>query len=329
MGRRIVLAVLGLAVILIAGFFLGPRVPVDTTIRFNPSVIGDDPQAYLAREEAAVPNIRDGLDKEIIWANPMVHAKTPLAIVYIHGFSASKGEVRPLPDDIADELNANLFYTRLTDHGQDGAAMAQGSVNAWINDYEEALAVGRAIGDKVIVIGTSTGASLAAGAATQPGASDDVAAIAFISPNFGVRASGAELLTMPWGRQIAELVGGKERSFPARNALHEKFWTTKYPMRAVLPMAALTNLAYEAPVETAKIPALFIFSDADKVVRSDRAREIAGRWGAPHELVPVDDTGDPDNHVIAGDVLSPQTTAFLTQRIVVWVKALMQQQAGH
>jgi hypothetical protein len=45
-------------------------------------------------------------------------------------------------------------------------------------------------------------------------------------------------------------------------------------------------------------------------------------------LVPVDNTGDPDNHVIAGDALSPQTTGFLTERIVVWVKALMQQQSG-
>ncbi|TJW77807.1 MAG: alpha/beta hydrolase, partial [Mesorhizobium sp.] len=229
MGRRIVLAVLGLALFLVAGFVLGPRVAVDTTIRFDPSVIGDDPQAYLAREEAAVPNIRDGLDKEIIWANPLVHARTKLAIVYIHGFSASKGEVRPLPDDVADALEANLFYTRLTGHGQDGAAMAEGSVNAWINDYEEALAIGRAIGDKVIVIATSTGGSLATWSATQPGASDGVAAIAFISPNFGVKASGAELLTMPWGREIAELVGGKQRSFPARNPLHERFWTTKYP----------------------------------------------------------------------------------------------------
>ena len=328
MGRRIVLAVLGLIVILVAGFFLGPRVAVDTTIRFDPSVIGDDPQAYLAREEAAVPDIRDGLDKEIIWADPLVHAKTKLSIVYIHGFSASKGEIRPLPDDVADELDANLFYTRLTGHGQDGAAMAQGSVNAWINDYEEALAIGRAIGDKVIVIATSTGGSLAAWAATQASASDGVAAIAFISPNFGVKASGAEMLTRPWGREIAELVGGKERSFPPRNALQEKLWTTRYPMSAVLPMAALTELAYAAPVEKATVPALFIFSDADKVVRPDRTREIAGRWGGPHELVPVDDTGDPDNHVIAGDVLSPQTTAFLTERIVVWVKALMQRPAS-
>ena len=108
-----------------------------------------------------MPGIRDGLEKEIVWADPMIHAKTPISIVYIHGFSASKGEVRPLADEIADQLDANLFYTRLTGHGQDGAAMTQGSVNAWINDYEEALAIGRAIGDKVVVIATSTGGSLA------------------------------------------------------------------------------------------------------------------------------------------------------------------------
>ncbi|ETA72972.1 MULTISPECIES: alpha/beta hydrolase [Mesorhizobium] len=322
MGRRIVLAVLALVAVLALAFVYGPRVPVNTTIRFDPSVIGDDPQAYVAKEEAAVPGIRDGLEKEIVWANPMVHAKTPLSIVYIHGFSASKGEVRPLADDVADLLDANLFYTRLTGHGQDGAAMTQGSVNAWINDYEEALAIGRAIGDKVIVISTSTGGSLAAWAATQPGASNGVAAIAFISPNFGVKASGAEILTMPWGKQIAELVIGKERSFVARNALHQKFWTTRYPVAATLPMQALTELAYRAPVEKADIPALFIFSDSDRVVRPDRTREIAGRWGAPHELVPVDDTGDPDNHVIAGDVLSPSTTTFLAQRIAVWVEAV-------
>ncbi|TIX76727.1 MAG: alpha/beta hydrolase, partial [Mesorhizobium sp.] len=198
--------------------------------------------------EAAVPGIYDGLEKEIIWADPMVHARTPLSIVYIHGFSASKGEVRPLPDEVADQLDANLYYTRLTGHGQGGAAMAEGSVNAWINDYEEALAIGRAIGDKVIVIATSTGGSLAAWAATQPDASEGMAAVVF----------------MPWGREIAELVAGKERSFVPRNALHEKFWTHRYPIAATLPMVALTELAYGALVEKATIPALFIFSDSDR-----------------------------------------------------------------
>lgn len=322
MGRRIAV-MLGLIILIVLAAVLGPRVPVDTEIRFDPSKIGDDPQAYLLREETKLPNIRDGLEKEIVWAKPMIHAKTRLAVVYIHGFSASKEETRPLADKVAEELDANLFYTRLTGHGQDGAAMAEGNVNAWINDYEEALAIGRTIGDKVIVIATSTGASLATWAASQPGASKDVVAMALISPNYGVQASGAEMLLWPWGKQLAELIIGRERSFVPRNASQEKYWTWRYPTTALLPMAALTELAYKAPIGDAKVPALFIFSNDDKVVRPERTREIASRWGALHEEVPVDKSGDPDNHVIAGNALSPGTTDFIAQRIVVWVKALV------
>ena len=323
MGRRIAVMFLGLIILVVLAVLLGPRVPVDTKIRFDPSKIGDDPQAYLIREEAKVANIRDGLEKEIVWVNPMIHARTPLAVVYIHGFSASKEETRPLADKVAEELDANLFYTRLTGHGQDGSAMTEGSVNAWINDYEEALAIGRAIGDKVVVVATSTGASLATWAASQPDGSKDLIGMALISPNYGVRASGAEMLLWPWGKQLAELIIGKQRSFVPRNALHEKYWTWRYPTGALLPMAALAELAYAAPVGNAKVPALFIFSNDDKVVRPERTREIASQWGAVHEEVPVDNSGDPDNHVIAGNVLSPDTTDFIAQRIVVWVKALM------
>lgn len=325
MGRRIVIVILVLLAALVLLFLLGPRVPVDTRITFDPSTIGDDPEAYLERTEGKVPGIREGLEKEIIWADPMIHAKTPISIVYIHGFSASKGEVRPLPDEVADELDANLFYTRLTGHGQDGAAMATASVHDWLNDYAEAIAIGREIGDKVVVIATSTGAALAVEAATQAGASDGVVAMALISPNFGVRATGSELLTLPWGKQMAELVIGKEYSFKPRNALQEQLWTTRYPSSALLPMAALTKLARNAPVENIKIPALFIFSDSDRVTRQELTREIAARWGAYHELVPVEGTGDSDNHVIAGDALSPSTTQFLAQRIEVWIKAVAQQ----
>jgi pimeloyl-ACP methyl ester carboxylesterase len=301
----------------------GPRVPVDTQITFDAAAIGNDPAGYLDRSEGLVSGVRKGLEKEIIWANPTLHAKTPVSVVYVHGFSASKGEVRPLPDQVAESLGANLFYTRLTGHGQDGAAMGTATVNDWINDYAEAVAIGRAIGDNVIVIATSTGAALAVHAATEVGVSKGVAALALISPNFGVRASGSELLTMPWGRQIAEALIGLERSFEPRNDMHSELWTTKYPTSALLPMAALTALAYAAPVENATTPALFILSDSDRVVRQDRTRDIAARWGARHEIVPVNDSGDRDHHVIAGDALSPATTRFLADRIVAWVRAVV------
>ena len=57
----------------------------------------DEVDAYLTARESAYPDIRPGLAKEVVWANPASRQKTPLAIVYIHGFSASKGEVRPSP----------------------------------------------------------------------------------------------------------------------------------------------------------------------------------------------------------------------------------------
>ena len=180
-----------------------------------------------------------------------------------------------------------------------------------------------AIGERVIVIATSTGAALAVQAATTPAMAENVAAMVLISPNFGVRASGAELLTMPWGKQMAELIVGTSYSFEPKNALHKIFWTTRYPTSALLPMAAMAKLALEAPVEETSIPALFIFSDSDRVVRSNLTREIAVRWGGPKEIVPIDDTDDPNHHVIAGNALSPSTTYVLAERIIVWAKAIL------
>lgn len=315
-GFLLVLLALGL------GFLLGPREPVDTRVTFDPAKIGGDPDAYLAASEAQVAGIRDGLQKEIIWAFPNSKAKTKLAIVYIHGFSASKGEIRPVPDKVAAALGANLFYTRLTGHGQNGPAMAVAAVNDWVNDYAEALAIGSMIGEKVIIIATSTGAGLATWAATQPELSKDVAGMVFVSPNYGVQASGSFLLTMPWGRQLANIIVGPEREFVPVNELHGKFWTPKYPTGAVLPMAALTKLAREVMVENIKIPTLFIFADTDKVVRPDLTKERIARWGAKAETLIVEKPDDPYQHVVAGDALSPDKTEEVTKKALEFVEGL-------
>ena len=219
-------------------------------------------------------------------------------------------------------LGANLFYTRLTGHGRDGPAMAEASVNAWVNDFAEALAVGHAIGEKVVVIAVSTGGSIAAWAATRPEFRDRMAGLVLVSPNFGVRASGAGLLAGPWGLQIARLVAGSERGFEPANDAQRLYWTTRYPIEATLPMAAVVDMAATAPVETIDVPALFIISDEDQVVRPDITRTIADRWGAPHEILAVQASGDPSNHVIAGDALSPSNNGLVSQAITDWVRSL-------
>lgn len=303
-------------------YLTGPRVSVDTTIRFDASQIGSDVEDWLARHEEAVPGLRPGLASEIVWAYPQSRAKTPLSIVYIHGFSASKGELRPVPDMVAEAVGANVFYARLTGHGQDGPAIARASVNDWINDYAAAIAVGRLIGERVIVVATSTGGALATWAATQPSLSADVAGMVLISPNYRIQGRGAALLTMPWGELIAGMVIGKERVLTPANELHARYWTTSYPVAALSPMAAIAELAHGAPIEDIRIPALFIFSDGDPVVRPELTHGIAERWRASHEMMLLEATSAGSNHVIAGDAFSPQNNTLVAGRIEEWIRTL-------
>ena len=310
-----------------AFWVVGPREPVDTTITFNASAIDPaDPDAYLAAEEADIPNLRANSTKEIVWAYPASRARTPLAIVYIHGFSATKAEVRPLADDVAKALGANLFYTRLTGHGRDPAALEQTTVQAWLNDLAEATAIGRTLGNRVIVIGTSTGGTLATLGATlakrDPALMKDVEGLVLISPNFGVQSRWAFLLDMPFAREALPYIAGSTRAFEPLNEAMGENWTTTYPMGALAPMAALIRATLAADVSAITIPVLTLFSPADKIVDPDATEAMMTKWGAPHEVVEVPVSGDPSNHILAGDIVSPRTTASLAQRIVEWVQGL-------
>ncbi|MCW4114910.1 lysophospholipase [Aurantimonas sp. MSK8Z-1] len=321
---RIILAVVILLVLAGIGLWVfGPREPVDTTVTFDPSAIGSDPDAYLARTEADVPNLRPDAQKAIVWAYPASRAKTPLTIVYVHGFSASKEEVRPLPDEVAKALGANLYFTRLTGHGRNGPAMAEARVNDWINDFAEALAIAERIGERVVVVSTSTGGSIATlFAATHPELMGKVAGLVEISPNFALRDPKAWMLNLPFARRLMPWVLDAEYGFEPVNAGQADHWTTRYPSSALLTLGAVTKAAREADVGAIRTPAFFITSPADAVVDPDAAEAVLARWGGPHQALQIPVSGDPANHVLAGQYLSPQTTDELAQRITDWIKQL-------
>lgn len=309
-----------LVLLLSAAWLFGPRTVVDTTITFDPKAIGKDLDAYLAKVEAKVPGIQPNQHKDIVWANSETRAKTPIAIVYIHGFSASPGEMRPVPDIVAKNLGANLYFVRLFGHGTTTRAMEDVSVNAWVNDFAEAIAIGERLGDRVVVMGTSTGGALATWAISQPAFRDRVAAVILNSPNYGVQAAGSSLLTLPFARELSHLVMGGTRSYETDNHLQRVFWTTTYPVDAILPMAETVKLAVNAPVEQTKIPTLFLISPEDKVVDPDITRRIAERWGAPHRLVEIDGVEDPSRHVLAGEAMSPGTTEPVARLATEWLR---------
>ncbi|WP_204113949.1 alpha/beta hydrolase [Shimia biformata] len=314
----VVLIVVGLAL-----WAFGPYERISTTPTFAAQDIGEDIDSYLAARESGFGEMTDGVQKRVIWHGD-AGERTPVAVVYVHGFSATSEEIRPVPDRVAEALGANLYYTRLTGHGLPGAALAEATVQDWMNDVAEAIEIGRRIGDRVLVISTSTGGTLVAEAALQPDLVRDVAGMAFISPNFGINDPMAPVLTLPAARWWVPLVAGAERSWQAGNAEHEKYWTTRYPTVAVMQMAALVQDAVGLDFGQATVPAYFRFSRADRVVREDMTQTVADHWGAPVviDIVSPGPDDDPDQHVITGDIRSPGETDDTIQDILSWFNGL-------
>ncbi|WP_420409565.1 alpha/beta hydrolase [Hoeflea sp.] len=303
-------------------FLLGPRPVIDSEVRFDEATLPEDIESYIRNAEARYDDLRPGNERQIVWAYPASQARTPLAIVYIHGYSASPGETRPMPDLVAKELGANLYFARLAGHGRSGDAMLEGSVQAWLDDFAEALAIGRRLGEKVVVMATSTGATLATYAASRPELVRDVAGMVQISPNYALQAAGSGLLTIPWAETLLPLIGGERRSWEPRNAMHAQYWTYEYPNLALPQMGGLIDLAADVDPSEITIPSLFIYSPMDSVIVPEKARAMAARWGGPAKTIEVTDSDDPNNHVIAGDALSPGTTDRIAAEAAAWIADL-------
>lgn len=298
----------------------GPRPHVELYTRFKPPIIDTSLDEWIARRESATANLRPGLGREIIWSNPAAPARTAVSIVYIHGFSASKGEVRPLPDEIASTLGANLFYTRLAGHGADGAALGAATAEEWLDDTAEALWVGSQIGDRTVVIATSTGATLVAPLLADRKLSEDVAAAVLISPNFGLSAWGSTWLTLPFSGMLVETLIGKERSISPTTPAQAQYWTLRYPSRALLPMGALVKAIEAFDFGTVRTPAFFYYSPQDRVVDPRATDKVYAAWGGLKTKGVPGPVEDPYNHVIAGDALSPSGTGPAVAAMTEWLK---------
>ena len=275
-------------------------------------------EAAIAASEAAVPGLRPGCEKQLVWADAPA-TQTDWAVVFLHGFSASPQELRPLPDLVAAGLGANLYFTRLTGHGQDGDALGKATLDAWLNDVEEALDVAATLGRRILVIGCSTGCTLATIALAQGAQAD---AMVHVSPNFGLTNRLAQgLLDLPHARRWAHMLAGSERSFPAISDDHAAYWTLRYPTQAVHVMADAVRAARQASVDQIQTPALFCFNENDKVVDPRCTRDVIARWGGPTVAYQITQTDDDDamGHIMVGDVFSPRQTEPAARRILDWI----------
>jgi len=300
---------------------LGPRASMG--VFHGVPDLGPDVEGYLRTAEAALSDIRPGDGKRVVWADSVSKKPTELALVYVHGFTADPHEVEPLMTELGAALGANVFFTRLAGHGRTSAAMGEATLDAWLADMGEAVAVGRALGRRTVLVGTSTGATLATWAALHEDLAPDFAALILLSPNFHPADRTTRILLWPWGGLLARMVVGPERCFETHSEAHARHWTACHPTRALLPMMAIVDHVRNADLGRLTLPVFVVSIPDDQVVDAEETALAFERIGSSRkEIFLLRDSEDPDRHLPAGDILSPGSTALVRDRILAFLDSV-------
>lgn len=271
-------------------YLLGPK-PAEPVYEHGlPAVPAAGPalEAYIKHKEAA-HRLKPDNEARIVWQDSGFH-KTPYSVVYLHGFSASQEEGNPVHRNFATRYGCNLYLSRLDGHGIDTSdpLLHMTAAGLW-KDAEEALSIGKALGNKVILMTTSTGGTLALKlAAAYP---DDVYAMINMSPNIAINDNLAFLANNPWGLQLARTVSkGDFRRSSDKDPEVAKYWYNNYRLEAVVQ---LQNLLESSMVdETFKkvrqpVLNLYYYKDEahqDKTVRVAAILEMEQQLGTPDSL---------------------------------------------
>lgn len=317
MPRKLLISALLLAALgLIAWLLTPPKLVISAAVLTLP----DDLDAYLLESEQAASKqlpLVPGTEKRIRWQAP--GERTEYALVYLHGFSGSRQGLLPATELIADALGANLFETRLRGHGRAENGLVDVRAEDWLEDAAEALAIGARLGERVILMGTSTGATLAMAMAGHP-AMAQVDAIVMISPNFRPSDPRSTWVTAPGGPLLLRVLVGETDTWEPANAAQARYWTTTYPADAAVEVMRLVDLV------NARLPlalgqsVLTLYSTHDEVVSPLATEAALEQIDSPNmRIIDLGEVGDRKNHVLAGDILSPDSTDEVVRLVVEFI----------
>lgn len=301
--------------------YLSSPSPLGNDVHAPP--IKGDPAGWVEaaerRAQSETPLI-PGTEKRIVWRDPGSGSRTAFSVVYLHGFSATRQEIAPVAELLAEALDANLFETRLRGHGQVRSALTGVRAEDWLADAAEALAIGALLGDRVVVVGTSTGATLALAMAGHE-TFEPVAALLLVSPNFAPADGRAEFLTWPGGPWLAEFLVGETRTWTPWNELQGRYWSTSYPTAATVEMMRLVKHVRSRLPLHMDVPVLTFYSPSDAVVNVEKIRSSIELLDVPRAVtIEVSESGDPSNHVLAGDILSRGNNALIVDHSVRFLR---------
>jgi pimeloyl-ACP methyl ester carboxylesterase len=281
-----------LAALLVILFLLGPKPPKPVLDNTLPRIEAglDQLDAYIKEKEQDLP-LKPENESKIIWENDSLKTKTEYVLLYLHGFSASSYEGYPTHVNFARYFHANAYFPRLASHGLDVAdPLLDMTPDRLYGSAKEALQIARLLGEKVIMMSTSTGGTLSLKLAAEfPG---QIAGLLLLSPNIRINNPSAFLLSGHWGLQIARAsFDGKYRY--VNDDLNDKecrYWNCFYRLEAIVYLQQLVDATMnEKLFKRVNTPVFlaYYYQDEDHqdgTVRVDAMLEMFDQLGTPEEL---------------------------------------------
>lgn len=304
--------------LLIIAYFLGPRPQLPKYDNHLPAIPADPSaiEQHIAHRESK-HKLKPDNEARIVWFNDSVKTKTDYAVVYLHGFSASQEEGDPVHQQFAKTFGCNLYLSRLAEHGIDTPeAMINLTAEKLWNSAKEAYAIGKQIGKKVIVIGTSTGGTLALKLAAE---FPEIAGLILLSPNIAINDPNAWVLNNHWGLQVARLIKGKYNTSSDTTTMYKKYWYNRYRMESTVELEELLETTMKASIfEKVKQPTLLLYyykdeEHQDKTVKVSAMKRMFRQLGTADSLkreVATVNTGD---HVIGSYIKSKDVQTVINE----------------
>jgi len=303
---KIFLILIGLLIIV---FFLGPKPKkIDfskiQTRHYSSDLLMLEDSVNTA--ESDVPLKKDN-QARIIWATP--YAKTPYSMVYLHGHGASQEEGDPIHEGLAHRYGCNLFLSRLEGDGMitDEPLLDVDPVK-WMQSAMDAIEVGAAMGDKVILVSCSTGSTLGLYLeATHPGL---VAAHIMLSPNIDLYDPKSFILDQHWGLQLArKVIGGDNYSWETPSGA-QQYWYTTYRIESLVTMKSMIDQTMKvATFHKIEDPVFMAYyyrdeQHQDMTVSVKQMKKMYDQLGTPAALKKSVALADAETHIIASDMFN-------------------------
>jgi len=232
---------LGIILVMLVIYSVGPKPAkpdLDLPITTLPASL-NELEKQISESEKSIKGIKPDNEARIIWADTSKKEKTKIAFLYLHGFSASQAEGEPVHRDLAKKYNANLYLSRLAEHGIDrgDSTLINLTADEYYASAEKALEIAKKLGDEVVVFGTSTGGALTLFLASRH---PEIKSLVLYSPCVKLYDGTAVILNKHWGLQIARLAtGGPVKTNESEGAAHSNYWQLNYRIEALV---ALQNL---------------------------------------------------------------------------------------